>query len=508
MLGEPKRPLPQENTSSKILLTADRTLMSDYHKNIFIGFGTCAPPNFLPNWLYTWLFFPPIKTKNGIPVAAPYGLRKIETQLLSEGFDVLTVSPTHLKKHIDGAKVLGIHVMDPFGLGPASTTFAFILKKEPYLAQYFRALLASPEIQRAKKRGLKIIVGGQGVWQFLYRQKFVERYGIDCIIAGEAEKVVGDIFRAALKDEPLPKYYEVPAKDSPSLEEIPDITKPSIDGLVEIGRGCCRGCQFCSVTVRPLRWHPIEKILREIDVNVDSGYYRSVNLHAEDAMLYGSKNTIPNDEKLKKLHEAVVKKCDGMGWSHCSLAAVAAKPKLFSEISEIILQKQTWWGAEVGIETGSGELAKKMMPAKAHPFKAEEWPEVVRNGMGLMHDNKLIPACTLIVGSPEETEDDLIKTIELMDDLRGVRSLIVPLFFVPMGRLKSEDWFKETQMTKLHQELLVKCLNHGLYWVNELIDLAFTQKWRAQVVRQFYRVFARIVRYRVKRAGIVGEADN
>jgi radical SAM superfamily enzyme YgiQ (UPF0313 family) len=508
MLGSSKQPLPEESTSGKILLTADRTLMSDYHKNIFIGFGTCAPPNFLPNWLYGWLFFPPIKTKNGIPVAAPYGLRKIETQLQSEGFDVLTVSPNHLKKHIDGAKVLGIHVMDPFGLGPASTTFAFILKKEPYLAQYFHALLASPEIQRAKKRGLKIIVGGQGVWQFLYRQKFVERYGIDCIIAGEAEKVVGDIFRAALKDEPLPKYYEVPAKDSPSLEEIPDITKPSIDGLVEIGRGCCRGCQFCSVTVRPLRWHPIEKILREIDVNMDSGYYRSVNLHAEDAMLYGSKNTIPNDEKLKKLHEAVVKKCDGMGWSHCSLAAVAAKPKLLKEISDIILQKQSWWGAEVGIETGSGELAKKMMPAKAHPFKAEEWPEVVRNGMGLMHDNKLVPACTLIVGSPEETEDDLIKTIELMDDLKGVRSLIVPLFFVPMGKLKSEDWFKEAQMTKLHQELLVKCLNHGLYWVDELIDMAFTQRWRAQIVRQFYRFFARIVRYRVKRAGIVGEADN
>ena len=37
--------------------------------------------------------------------------------------------------------------------------------------------------------------------------------------------------------------------ETPSLEEIPDITKPSINGLIEIGRGCCRGCQFCNVTL-------------------------------------------------------------------------------------------------------------------------------------------------------------------------------------------------------------------------------------------------------------------
>jgi radical SAM superfamily enzyme YgiQ (UPF0313 family) len=495
--------LLQESIGGKILLTADRTLMSDYHSNIFIGFGTCAPPNFIPNWLYSWLFFPPIKTKDGIPVAAPYGLRKIEAQLSSEGFDVLTVEPKHLKKYIYNAKVLGIHVMDPFGLGPASTTFAFVLKKEPFLAQYFRALLASPEIKKAKKRGLKIIVGGQGVWQFSYRPKFVEEYGIDCIIAGEAEKVIGTIVRSALNDESLPKYYEATVKEAPSIEEIPDIARPSIDGLVEIGRGCCRGCQFCSVTLRPLRWYPIEKILREMSVNRESGYTKHVNLHAEDVMLYGSRNTIPDAEKLVKLHEVVVKECDSIGWSHCSLASVAAEPKLLSRISEIILQKQSWWGAEIGIETGSPELAKKIMPAKAHPFKPEEWPEVVRTGMGLMHDNKLIPACTLIVGAPEETEDDLNKTIELMDDLKGVRSLIVPLFFVPMGRLKNEDWFRETEMSKLYTELLTKCLNHSLYWIDELIDLAFAGRPYRRLISQFYRIFGTVLRYRVKRAGII-----
>jgi len=494
--------LQQESVGDKILLTADQTLMSDYHRNIFLGFGTCAPPNVIPDWLYSWLFFPPIKTKKGVPTAAPYGLRKIESQLLNEGFDVLTVAPNHLKKYIGKAEVLGIHVMDPFGLGPASSTLASILKKEPFLAQYFRALLDDSEVKKAKKRGLKIIVGGPGVWQFHYRPKFVEEYGIDCIVEGEAERVIGKIFHAALNGNDLPQYYEVNVKETPSLEEIPDITGPSVNGLIEVGRGCCRGCEFCSVTLRPLRWYPYEKIMREIDVNIKVGNINWSCLHAEDVMLYGSKNTLPDDEKLIKLHELVMKKCESICWSHCSLAAIASKPKLFSKVAEIILKKQPWWGAEIGIETGSSDLVKKVMPAKAHPFKSEQWPEVVRTSMGLMHDNKLIPACTLIVGAPEETEDDVIKTIELMEDLKDVRSLIVPLFFVPMGRLKDEQWFKETQMTELHKELLIKCLEHDFYWIEKLIDLSVAGKGYANILQSFYKLFARIAKYKAKKAGI------
>jgi radical SAM superfamily enzyme YgiQ (UPF0313 family) len=95
------------------------------------------------------------------------------------------------------------------------------------------------------------------------------------------------------------------------------------------------------------------------------------------------------------------------------------------------LQKQTWWGVEVGIETGSPEVAKKIMPAKAHPFKAEDWHDVVVNGMGLMHDNKLVPACTLIVGLPNEREGR-IGNNGLVDDLKSMK-FDCTNFFVPLG---------------------------------------------------------------------------
>ena len=144
---------------AEVLLTSDRTLMSDYHGNEFIGFGTCAPPNFIPEWIYSYLFFPPIRTSKGVPVAAPYGLRKVEAQLLKEGFNVTMVSPEHVKEYIGNVKVIGIYTMDPFGLGPASSTLAAIMKKKPYLAHHFQALIGSPAVKEAKKNGAKILVG-------------------------------------------------------------------------------------------------------------------------------------------------------------------------------------------------------------------------------------------------------------------------------------------------------------------------------------------------------------
>ncbi len=482
----------------QVLLTADRTLMSDYHQNEFLGFGTCAPPNFIPEWLYSYLFFPPLKSKNGSPFTAPYGLRKTEAQLVKEGFNVATVSPNHLKENLDNAKVLGIHTMDPFGLGPASTTLASIFKKEPYLAKYFYALMKNPVLKKAKNNGLKVIVGGPGAWQFRYREKFLDEFGIDCVIEGEAENVVGKLFKAALTGEEIPRHYEVPVGEVPSLNEIPDIALPSINGLIEIGRGCCRGCEFCNVTLRPLRWYPIEKVEREIDVNLNLGKGKGVCLHAEDVMLYGSRGTAPNEQKLLELHDLVVKRCDGISWSHCSLAAVASNPKLFSKISEIILQKQAWWGAEIGIETGSPEVAKKIMPAKAHPFKPENWREVVVEGMGLMHDNRLVPACTLILGLPDEREEDVLATMELVDDLRGFRSLIVPLFFVPLGRLKSEDWFTRSSLSELHKQLLFRCAEHDFFWVDNLLDWTFKGKWYSSLLGELYRGFAALAKYRVR----------
>jgi len=173
---------------------------------------------------------------------------------------------------------------------------------------------------------------------------------------------------------------------------------------------------------------------------------------------------------------------------------------LFADLADVVIDdRQRWWGAEIGIETGSPRLIKTMMPAKANPFKPEEWPEVVRTAAGTMTDHHFIAAATLIVGLNEETEDDLIKTTELIDDLKDFRSLIVPLFFVPMGRLKDENWFKYEELSPAHKQLLRVCLRHDLYWIQKILDVYFKGQWRAPIFSVFFKLLAKYVTYRSRK---------
>ena len=200
-----------------------------------------------------------------------------------------------------------------------------------------------------------------------------------------------------------------------------------------------------------------------------------------------------------KLHRLCKKHLNSIGWSHTSLAAVATDPKLVKEVGEIMLDdNQEWWGAEIGIETGSPELAKKIMPAKARPFRVEQWPEVVKTAAGIMTDNNLVPACTLITGLPQETEEDVIKTIELIEDLKDFKSLIVPLFFVPMGRLKDKNWFTMEQMNDLQMELLIKCLRHDIYWAKIIMKSYFKGRWYSKILLFSYWLFVKIIERKAK----------
>ncbi len=108
------------------------------------------------------------------------------------------------------------------------------------------------------------------------------------------------------------------------------------------------------------------------------------------------------------------------------------------------------------------------MRAKSAPFPPEKWPEVVEEAFAILHDLGIVPAATLIVGVPGEREDDVIKTIELVERLKPYRSLIIPLFFVPMGLLSTKDWFKAFEMKEVHAELFAVCLRHTLRWASDI----------------------------------------
>jgi hypothetical protein len=42
-----------------------------------------------------------------------------------------------------------------------------------------------------------------------------------------------------------------------------------------------------------------------------------------------------------------------------------------------------------------------------------------------------------------------------------------------MGKLKDENWFSLEEMSPLHEELLLKCLRHSLYWAKKIMTRAY-----------------------------------
>jgi radical SAM superfamily enzyme YgiQ (UPF0313 family) len=454
----------------KVVLTADRTLMSEYGGHIFLGFSACIPKGVIPDRLYFSLFCPSVETNaDGSVVHAPNGTRKIEAALLNHGFrreDVIVAHPDHLDKVVGSdTKVVGITENDPLGIGPATSIFTELFGGEAYMAIKLRELLNHPSIERFRP---KIVLGGAGAWQ-LQDDQARRRLGIDCVIVGEGERTAPGIFMRAVGGGELP---EVARGEPVPEQEIPTIVGPTVDGIVEIARGCGRGCDFCEPTLLWYRCLSIDHILKEVEVNLRAG--RQPTLHAEDVLRYKAKGLEINKEAVVELFKTVKNHpgVKGVGISHFALSSVVSAPDLVEEISNILNASDTEEiGGQTGIETGSPRLIEKHMLGKCKPSKPEDWQDIVVRAFETLHENHWLPCSTLILGLPGEMERDVELTIELVEKLNEFKSLIVPLFFVSMGGLRGKaNSFTKERMTPVHSELIMKCWEHNFKWIPALLE--------------------------------------
>ncbi len=515
---EPRRLLDLD-----IVITVDRCMMSDYHGREFLGFLSTAPPVLLPEKLWVWLACPRMRVDEyGRPWQAPYGLRKIEAALQEAGFRAAVIDPDYVWPYLRRAKILMIGHHDYFGYGHPSSEWWSLTGREPLDRRSFVELISQPEIWEAKRRGLKIVVGGPAVWQWEVEPGALEKWPVDVLVDGEAEEVVVKIAERLLNGEEVPRKIVVPPREAPGLEKIPAIKAPSVNGLVEIMRGCPRGCKFCSVTLRPLRHIPIPRILEEVELNLRNGV-RGIILHSEDVPLYGAYGVIPVEDKLLRLHEEVLRVKErfeaetgariGFSWSHSSLSSIVVMEErlnhLFRRLSEMIVDHDSvkFLAFQTGIETGSPRLARIIMPGKAAPYKPEEWPRIVEEAFRILADNDGFPAATLILGLPEETPDDLIATAELLEKLRPYPSLIVPLFFVPLGRLRNREFFRREDLTDYHIEVLRLAYRHTYRWASWALARYVSNPAVAATIRLFMLLTRVVVAWLERRLGLAGKTS-
>ncbi|WP_456483824.1 B12-binding domain-containing radical SAM protein [Methanopyrus kandleri] len=456
---------------AEVVLTMDRTLASNYRGGMFMGFSACVPKGIIPDWLYFSVFCPSVEydEETGEVKEAPLGIRRIEAQLRREGYDVAVVHPDAVHKAIDEDTIaVGVSEIDPQGMGPATTTFTSFSGKPAYMKVCFEDLME--RIRELKDRyGFGVFMGGPGAWQVA---ETFPRFGVDFLIMGEGEYVVGEVVRRIEEGDRGP---EIVRGEPVAAEDIPTIVNPTTNGIVEVARGCGRGCKFCSPDMRELRSFPMSKILEDVDVNVRGGH-EEILLHAEDVLRYKADGWRPNVEAVLELFSAVMNRpgVKRVSVSHVALSTVCQFDERLGEISEVagVGELVPWMGAQVGVETGSPRLMAEHMPGKVAPYEVEEWPDVVEQAFGIMNDHGWVPCGTLILGLPGETEDDVMMTVELLDRLRDYKSFIVPLFFVPIGesRLSDHDFFTPEKLTEVHWEVILKCVDHDLKWLPELYE--------------------------------------
>ena len=454
----------------KVVLTCDRTMASSYHYNMFFGFSACLPQGTLPDWLYYPIFCPSGQSgKDGRLIYANYGMRKIESALLADGFDrddVIVAHPNFIDKVVDdNTRVISVSANDPLGIGPATSTFTELWGGEGRMAVKLRKLLRSKSIRRYKP---VIVLGGPGAWQLTVHPEKRRELGIHCVVVGEGEVTAPKLFRDVLENRlPLPEVVE---GEYAKEENIADIVGATICGLIEATRGCARSCAFCIPAVKKVRSRPLENILREIELNVSCGN-RGVILHGEDILLYRSNGLKVNSSAVVELFDSA-NRIPGVKWvsaSHASLSSAVSSPETVRNISRVLelgTAKHPTKAFQVGIETGSPKLIRRHMKGKVYPFKPEEWPTVVHDGFKLFHENHIVCCSTIIMGLPGEEQEDVRQTIDLVKSLRPYQSIVVPLLFTPMEttRLEYARPFLKKDLTPLHYELLTVCWDHNLDW--------------------------------------------
>jgi len=472
-LNKRERPMSEKH-GTKIVLTASATEMSDFLNNPFIAFVGGFAKGPVPLWFLRRNLYPPVKRNpDGRAKYAPYGLRKVEALLLKSGFkesDVAVVHPQDLNSFVGpNTKAIGISSMDPTGMGYVSKTYSSIVGGgEPMNAIEFRQLVKNKSIRTYKPR---VIVGGFGSWQ-LERKKVADSYGVDCVIMGEGEEVVANIFEKAVNGQEIPRVVRV--QESCEEKEVPTIKHPAVHGCVEISRGCGRNCQFCTPTMQKKRDIPLERILEEVKTTVNEGSPR-ITLVTEDLFLYGAKDPrfMPDKEAVVKLVKSVanVPHVKAIQPSHTSLAPVVADPSMVKEIAEILIDYNWYYHgskaiitSETGLETGSVRLMRKYMTGKMLPYKPEQWPEIVSQSFGIMNDCDWYPLATLIIGLPDELEEDVNATLELMDNLHDYSAFYVPLFFVPLENciLMDKKGTELDSLNKARWELFIRCWEYNV----------------------------------------------
>ena len=450
-----------------IVLTADRTLMADY-RLLFDGMLAASQTSTVPPELLSGLLMPRAKhTKNQSRVA-PLGLRRIEAALLNGGFrrgDVAVVDMYHLSKVIGPAtRIVALTSGEPTGLGMNSSTMTEIAGGRIYPEVMFQRLIQCVQKCIAKSgSNARVILGGPGAWQLANNPASQAELGIDHVVLGYAEGNAADIFRAIVNGENLSRVI---TGEAVSPENVPPIRGASSMGVVEISRGCGLGCSFCTIASVPMMHIPESTILADACTNIEQGN-TSIAILSEDCFRYGANGMKANPSafisllrKLRSINGLRLIQID-----HANICSIAQySDEELRMVHDLLIgdYKNDYPWLNLGIETASGSLLKSIGgAAKMGRCSTNEWGSYCAAQIRRLCNAGFMPMASLIIGLPEETDDDIQQTLDWVTSLSNERITVFPMLNAPID---GSTPIHVTDLSKLHWKLIKACYKLNFKW--------------------------------------------
>jgi radical SAM superfamily enzyme YgiQ (UPF0313 family) len=501
-----------------VVLVADRTLSADY-KILFEGIFATMQTTQVPEIAMRKFVSPPVSTDaQGRAKTVPVGLRRIEAALLKftdlDRVDIVCTTPEYLPKLLGPwVKIVGISSSDPLGMGMSNTTTTNFWKGELYTSYWTRMMLQ--QLARAKnKYDFKIVAGGAGAWQWVNYEDTTARETIDVIFEGYFESGGPELFTDLIEGRPTSSHVCQP---DTCTDKIQPIKGPSMLGIIELSRGCGRGCKFCTMARKKMSHVAPETIVADLETNVAGGI-RSVVSASEDFFRYGSDTIKPDFEKLINLLDQmrIVKGLSFMQIDHANVTSVLQlTDEQLIEIRKLLHWKQNtdYLWVNMGIESANGQLVAANSPGKITPFQEDDWEDMICETVEKMGRTGFFSVFSLILGLPGETPEDIERTIKLVRYLGEKQAVIFPIFYEPL--LLEQKRFTINDMSMDHLELYRTCYEINfkkvplLFWDNQRAGGVswFKRKLMQQLgkteVSSWRRTFERVGRQITDRADVV-----
>ncbi len=462
-----------------VVLTADRTLMSDY-PTLFDGIMGTIQTTSVPEFVMRRFISPPA-IKDGVRLRkAPLGLRRIEAALLRDGFsagDLIMVAPEDIHAVVGPrTKIVAVASGDPLGLGMSNTTMVHMAGGRLYTCLWFGSLMR--QLGEWKSRfNFRVVVGGSGAWQFRQCENERAALGIDTVVTGYAEGAVSRLFRALADGGDAPPFVEA---ETPAEGDIPPVAHATSMGVVELSRGCGKGCEFCTIARERMIHLPETTILRDVDTNLAQGV-DSIVLISEDVFRYGTPSHVNgvNPPALKSLARQIRAR-PGLRliqFDHANIISAARYSD--DDLREVYAtltagQRHEYLWLNLGVETASGRLLElNSRGGKIRPWQASEWGDLCEETCRRLVRAGFFPFVSVILGLPGETPDDVRQTVRLVERLFHEKLCVFPIFHAPVSAAQGRQFTIDDmspdhwRLFRLGDELNFKWIPR-MYWDNQV----------------------------------------